>query len=114
MGSFITYLNELVKEVEFQLWQKKENTRAFEIRHRTLQYLLLIQKLKLASGEAIRTNDEMIVIRYMIRTHPLPEHQGKGKRRDTPEIEKVNIDGKLYDVPTSFNFGTTYCGDTTA
>merc|ERR1711989_52180 len=49
--------------------------------------------------------------RWMIRTHPLPEHQDKKKKKYIPEIEKVNIDGKLYDVPTSFNFGTTYCGD---
>ena len=79
-GSFITYLNELVKEVEFQLGQKKENTRAFEIRHRALAYLSLIQRLKLASGEAIRKHDEMIVIRYMIRHHPLPEIQEKKEK----------------------------------
>ena len=76
-GSFITYLNELIKEVEFQLWQKKEHTRAIEIRHRALAYLLLIQRLKLASGEAIRTHDEMIVVRYMIQNNPLPELQKK-------------------------------------
>ena len=43
-GSFLTYLNELIKEVEFQMNAKKEGSRSYEIRKRTFTYLSLIQK----------------------------------------------------------------------
>ena len=70
----------------------------------------LLRRLKLASGEAIRKHDEMIIIRYMIRNHPLPELQ---KKSNVPDTKKVMVGDKEYDVPTSFNFQKTFCGDLT-
>ena len=52
-GHLLTYLSELTKEVEYQM-NKKEHSRAYEIRKRTFTYLSLIQKNKLPSGVKIR------------------------------------------------------------
>ena len=104
-GHFLTYLNELIKEVEYQMNNKKEYSRAHEIRKRAYTYLCLIQKNKLSAGEAIRDNHDMCVVRTMIKDIPL--------MKDDSENYTITVNGEQLVVSSSFNFGTNLAGDLT-
>ena len=109
MPNVLTYLNELIKEVEFQMNNKKENSRAYEIRKRTFTYLSLIQKNKLSPSTKVRTNEQMLVVRAMIKQIPLPGSDG--------EAHTVNVNIKDANVPhivsSVFRYKTNYSGDLT-
>ena len=102
-GHFLTYLNELIKEVEFQMNNKKENSRSYEIRKRTFTYLSLIQKNKLSSAAKIRDNEEMKLVRAQIKQIPLPGNTGEQTTINVLEGEQL--------VPRQvipFNFQTNF------
>ena len=102
-GHFLTYLNELIKEVEYQMNNKKEHSRAHEIRRRTYTYLCLIQKNKLSAGDKIRDNHDMCVVRTMIKDIPL--------MKDDSTTYMITVNGEQMEVSSSFNFGTNLAGD---
>ena len=102
-GHFLTYLNELIKEVEYQMNNKKEHSRAYEIRKRTLTYLSLIQMNKLSPGAKIRDNSDMMLVRAMIKQIPLSKETGKPYT--------VHVNNQKHEVTSAPEFNTNYAGN---
>ena len=84
----------------------KEGSRSYEIRKRTFTCLSLIQKNKLSSGTKIRTHQEMMIVREVIKKIPLPGNAGE------PHV--VNVNGQPHNVSSAFDFHTNFSVGLTA
>ena len=58
-GTWLGYVNELIKEIKYQLESTKENTMIYKVRERAMKLLQLVYNLRINDGSTFTTHERL-------------------------------------------------------
>ena len=78
-GNFLSFINELAKEIAFQMLSCKEGSRIWKVMERSTKYLQLLYNLQLATEDEINRNEQVRDLLTAFEIFQLPDPVDKNR-----------------------------------
>ena len=91
-GTWLGYVNELIKEIKFQLENTKEGTMIYKVRERAMKLLQLIYNLRIQDRDQFAKNKRLEQYVEILKRKPLIKKRPNIPSRDSVSSNELNTD----------------------
>ena len=96
-GTWLGYVNELIKETKYQLENTKEQTMVYKVRERAMKFLQLIYNLRIQDRYDFANNERLLDYVKIISAKPLMKKRARNPQDPNASTTEVDTDIEVHD-----------------